>query len=590
MYVAEMIRNDAGTRTITAKRLIGGGSYGEVYLMSDGTVGKHSIRRVVREDLGVPRDGLKEIAVLKALAGPHVVALAEAIYDRGDLWFTMEHASLGSLRDYMARYRPTRAAARGMVSQLFRAISYVHSRNVVHRDIKPDNVLVFGDGHAGGRPVSVRLADFGSALVHGTRECSTNVPRTNPVTTLWYTAPEIAFGLRDMHTAAMDVWAAGLIACELAMAVHPLFAGARDHADLVVKMCTLMGIPCVANDAMPSYTATHIFPHPAIDGPRRPTAFGKHPADLAECPEWAAAAVRGALTMEPLRRWTAAACAAACDLGAAGSAASPSSSSWERCPKTPKIAADRGRRRAAGAGRVRSEMAAVMYETCSYGRGCGGSRREFHAAAKMYDRLCAMDDAGAPLPKDGLLLRAAGCSVVASKLCDSKGIGPDWSTLVRDALARDPRPDHGMAGLGRFTLATADVEAEELRILKALEWDVLDVNVIDVPRPAPGGPADHDVYCYVLDAIVLAVDTAEHTPYDIAAVAEFLARSFRAPAHAVHRFPVALMVLLEDAVVALGPAGVAPPGSMVHRIYSRVLGTTRVGARPPIDLENIRWM
>ena len=88
--------------------------------------------------------------------------------------------------------------------QLFRGLDYCHSRNVLHRDIKPQNLLI------NEITKELKIADFGLA-----RSVSLSVPcYSTEVITLWYRPPEILLGA-DFYTTSVDIWSAGCIFAEL---------------------------------------------------------------------------------------------------------------------------------------------------------------------------------------------------------------------------------------------------------------------------------------------------------------------------------------------------------------------------------------
>ena len=87
--------------------------------------------------------------------------------------------------------------------QLLEGIAYCHAHRVLHRDLKPQNLLVDNCGH-------IKLADFGLA-----RAFSLPVRTyTHEVVTLWYRAPEILLGAKS-YSAAVDVWSLGCIFVEM---------------------------------------------------------------------------------------------------------------------------------------------------------------------------------------------------------------------------------------------------------------------------------------------------------------------------------------------------------------------------------------
>lgn len=96
--------------------------------------------------------------------------------------------------------------------QLIRGIYFCHTHRILHRDLKPQNLLIDKEGN-------LKLADFGLARAFG-------IPLrtyTHEVVTLWYRAPEVLLGSRHYST-AIDMWSVGCIFAEMAMR-SPLFPG-----------------------------------------------------------------------------------------------------------------------------------------------------------------------------------------------------------------------------------------------------------------------------------------------------------------------------------------------------------------------------
>lgn len=113
--------------------------------------------------------------------------------------------------------------------QIVAGLASLHENRVMHRDIKPQNVLI-GEGH------EVKLADFGLAKLFSLSDCL----NTKEVVTLWYRAPELLCGLQN-YSQAIDVWSAGCIFGELVTG-RPLFAG-DSEIDVVFKIFRSIGTP-----------------------------------------------------------------------------------------------------------------------------------------------------------------------------------------------------------------------------------------------------------------------------------------------------------------------------------------------------------
>jgi serine/threonine protein kinase len=562
-------------------RSLGSGSYGSVFLLADGTVGKCYLdeeedekghkTKVTRPGRGLPRDGVKEIALLSGLRNICVVSLIRALIDcRKQLWCIMECADMGNLRDYMGSLMSGPLPDKRILSQIFRGLAYIHSRNIIHRDVKPENVLVFHRN-----PIRIKLADFGSALVHcnTTRRSNVSVDlRTDSITTLWYRAPEIAFGLHEMQTFAMDVWAAGLISCEICMLTRPLFKKAKDNSDLVDRMCGMFGIPTIENDLMPSYSKIY------GDVPPTKNAITTcpFPCDQGCMPRWADRVIRGCLSLELTRRLSANGCA---DLLGCKDGDDDDMMKATSCPKTPRVShggdpiAD-----IVGSSShsrlMRSVAGNMMFELCVCKRR-GGSRRAFHAAIRLYDRVIAV--AGVEDCKVPLLCAAV--SSIASKLCDSYGIGPDRINYVKKTHVRlTNHPDVS-------DLMPDAVEIEEIRVLELMSWEVWDVTVLDVQIPPPH--PNIAVFNFIVDLMCAEICMDQHVPHDMVLVANLIVDTICHPGSVVRQFPSFLMSLLETSIDAMN---MTFSGNLVRRTHSVWCGDGIAGSNVWVDFDNIQWM
>jgi serine/threonine protein kinase len=186
-----------------------------------------------REDSGVPTTALREISLLRALSNhPNIVKLEHVVLYNQTLHLVMEFLDC-DLKHYLDEKKRARKLlspleVKVFVYQILHGLAYCHTRKVLHRDLKPQNLLL-KDGQ-------IKLADFGLAREFNTR----GNPYTHEVVTLWYRAPEVLLGC-DHYGTAVDIWSVGTIFAELATC-QPLFPSDCE-IDLLFKMFQTLGTP-----------------------------------------------------------------------------------------------------------------------------------------------------------------------------------------------------------------------------------------------------------------------------------------------------------------------------------------------------------
>lgn len=189
--------------------------------------------RLEAEDEGVPSTAIREISLLKEMRDDYIVALYNIVHsDSHKLYLVFEFLDL-DLKKYMESIPAGEGLGLPMVkrfmSQLIKGTKYCHSHRILHRDLKPQNLLIDKEGN-------LKLADFGLARAFG-------VPLrtyTHEVVTLWYRAPEILLGGRQYST-GVDMWSIGCIYAEMATR-KPLFPG-DSEIDEIFKIFRVLGTP-----------------------------------------------------------------------------------------------------------------------------------------------------------------------------------------------------------------------------------------------------------------------------------------------------------------------------------------------------------
>lgn len=211
---------------------IGEGTYGVVYKAKDRATNETIALKKIRleaEDEGVPSTAIREISLLKELQHDNVVSLKDVVHQESKLYLVFEYLDQ-DLKKYMDSTKQMHPMlVKSYLFQLASGIAFCHAHRVLHRDLKPQNLLI--DKHG-----VLKLADFGLARAFG-------VPvrtYTHEVVTLWYRSPEILLGGKQYST-PVDVWSIGCIFAETATC-QPLFPG-DSEIDQLFRIFRELGTP-----------------------------------------------------------------------------------------------------------------------------------------------------------------------------------------------------------------------------------------------------------------------------------------------------------------------------------------------------------
>lgn len=182
---------------------------------------------------GTPSTAIREISLMKELRHNNILQLLDIIHSETKLILVSEYMDM-DLKRYMEVYGGANGQLDAAISksfgfQLLSGIAFCHAQRVLHRDLKPQNLLVNDQGR-------LKIADFGLARAFG-------IPVntfSNEVVTLWYRPPDVLLGSRSYGT-SLDMWSIGCIMAEMRTG-RPLFPGTV-VADQLQRIFRLLGTP-----------------------------------------------------------------------------------------------------------------------------------------------------------------------------------------------------------------------------------------------------------------------------------------------------------------------------------------------------------
>jgi polo-like kinase 4 len=209
---------------------LGRGSFGVVYRAKHRTSGKDVAIKVIdlsdMRQRGLMEKVYSEIKVHRELRHPNIVQCLHCGHDNDHLYMVLELCNQGNLYTYLQRQgRLRETEALQIIHQLVSALSYMHARNVIHRDLKLSNVLISGNVRAGWAEARVKLCDFGLAvrMEHPDEDNLTMCGTAN------YMSPEVSKG--RPHSFPADIWSVGCLLYTLVVGQPPFYAG---HVDEVM--------------------------------------------------------------------------------------------------------------------------------------------------------------------------------------------------------------------------------------------------------------------------------------------------------------------------------------------------------------------
>ncbi|OCF35097.1 CMGC/CDK/CDK7 protein kinase [Kwoniella heveanensis BCC8398] len=263
---------------------IGEGTFANVYKGTEKATGrKVAIKKIKVGEMkdGLDMTALREVKFLQELHHPNIIALLDVFSVKQNVNLVLEFLDTdleAVIRDKALIFQ--NADIKSWMAMSLRGLEYIHRHGVLHRDLKPNNLLISANGE-------LKIADFGLAREFG----DAGSKMTCQVITRWYRPPELLFGSR-FYSTAVDMWSIGTIFVELILRV-PFLAGETD-IDQLKKTFHAMGTP--TEQEWPGYTKLPDY-HDVGAYPKNPwwnmiSSIGKEGQDLA----------RDMLKFDPLTR------------------------------------------------------------------------------------------------------------------------------------------------------------------------------------------------------------------------------------------------------------------------------------------------
>eukprot|EP00457_Paulinella_chromatophora_P004564 gb/GEZN01004576.1/.p1 GENE.gb/GEZN01004576.1/~~gb/GEZN01004576.1/.p1 ORF type:complete len:500 (+),score=60.29 gb/GEZN01004576.1/:134-1501(+) len=241
------------------KAVIGHGAYGTVATAVDLSTGKPcAIKKIenIFEHRSLAKRTLRELQLLRQFRHENICSIDRIMRPRkgfNNIYFTSELMETDLASVIRSPQELTDEHCQFFIYQVLRGLKFIHSADVMHRDLKPRNLLVNSN-------CDLKICDFGLARLHEP-ENNDRCVMSNYIATRWYRAPEVILS-GQKYTKAVDMWAVGCILAEL-VGRKPIFPG-MDSFHQIQLIISVIGTPVDIKDPESKTFVDNMKPKPKV--------------------------------------------------------------------------------------------------------------------------------------------------------------------------------------------------------------------------------------------------------------------------------------------------------------------------------------